>query len=240
MFEHIAVFGASGAIGNAIIQSLASQNAKAEIHAFTRATPTPPSTPQITYRQVDYLNEYALEQAAECVTLSKPLDLVVVATGILHDEEHAPEKALKEITANNLQHIYTANTVIPALILKHFSPCLSKENRSVFAALSARVGSVSDNRLGGWYSYRCSKSALNMLIKTASIEIARRNKQAILVGLHPGTVDSTLSKPFQRNVPKDHLFTPEFSAEKLLQVLKNVSTKDTGLCFDYAGEEVIP
>jgi len=172
--------------------------------------------------------------------MENPLDLVIVANGILHDGELMPEKSLRDLSQEKFQHVFEVNTITPALIAKHFLPKLNKQQTSIFAALSARVGSISDNRLGGWYSYRASKAALNMVIKTASIEVKRRNKHAIIVGLHPGTVDSNLSKPFQRNVPEGDLFTPEYSANKLLDVLDNLTLEQTGKCFAFDGTEVYP
>ena len=163
-----------------------------------------------------------------------------MANGILHDEGLTPEKSLRDLSAEKFQRIFEVNTVTPALIAKHFLPKLNREQTSIFAALSARVGSISDNQLGGWYAYRASKAALNMIIKNAAIEIGRRNKQAIIVGLHPGTVDSNLSKPFQGNVADGKLFTPEYSAEKLLDVLENLSPEQTGKCFAWDGQEILP
>ena len=121
---------------------------------------------------------------------------------------------------------------------KYFAPLLRRDKKAVFAALSARVGSISDNRLGGWYAYRASKAGLNMILKTLSIEVQRRFKNQIIIGLHPGTVDTALSKPFQGNVPKGKLFTPAFSAEKLLSVIDGLSEKDSGFLFDWAGEKI--
>ena len=126
------------------------------------------------------------------------------------------------------------------MIAKYFLPKLNREKRSIFAALSARVGSISDNQLGGWYSYRASKAALNMVIKNIAIEISRFNKKAIIVGLHPGTVDSNLSKPFQVNVPYGKLFTPEFSTQKLVEVLRSLTSKQSGKCFAWDGQEILP
>ena len=117
---------------------------------------------------------------------------------------------------------------------------MNKRNRSVFAPLSARVGSISDNRIGGWYSYRPSKSALNMIIKNVAIETSRRNEQAIIVGLHPGAVDSDLSKPFQANIPDKKLFTPDFSAKKLIEVLETQTPESSGKCFAWDGKEIDP
>ena len=121
---------------------------------------------------------------------------------------------------------------------KHFLPLLKREGKTVFAALSARVGSISDNRIGGWYGYRAAKAALNQIIKTASIEHARRWPHSAIIGLHPGTVDTDLSKPFQRNVADGKLFTSEFSAQSMLQVIDGVTAHDTGKVFDWEGKEV--
>jgi NAD(P)-dependent dehydrogenase (short-subunit alcohol dehydrogenase family) len=130
------------------------------------------------------------------------------------------------------------NTIGPALTMKYFASKLKKDRKSVIAALSARVGSISDNHLGGWYGYRASKAALNMIIRTASIEVARRNKQACVVGLHPGTVDTSLSKPFHDHVPEGKLFAPEYAASQLLNVLNNLTARDTGYVFAYDGQKI--
>ena len=151
-----------------------------------------------------------------------------------------PEKSLRELSLEKFQRLFLVNTIIPALIAKHFCPYLNKETPSVFAALSARVGSISDNQLGGWYSYRSSKAALNMIIKNTAIEINRTNKQAIIVGIHPGTVNSNLSKPFQKNVPKEKLFSPNFAAEKIYQVITQLSSQSSGKCFAWDNTEILP
>ena len=130
---------------------------------------------------------------------------------------------------------------MPTLLLaKHVFKKFDGSGAPIFATVSARVGSISDNRLGGWYAYRASKAALNMIIKNLSIEVARKNKKAIIVGLHPGTVDSDLSKPFQKHVAKEKLFSPEFSSEKLLQVLQSLKPDCSGKCFAWDGKEVLP
>jgi NAD(P)-dependent dehydrogenase (short-subunit alcohol dehydrogenase family) len=165
---------------------------------------------------------------------------VIVATGILYENTIMPEKSLRELSPEKFLRLFEVNTILPALIAKHFLPKLNKHNRSLFAALSARVGSISDNRLGGWYSYRASKSGLNMIIKNAAIEINRTNKQAVIVSLHPGTVNSKLSKPFQSNVPDGKLFTPDYSVKRLLEVLDNLTPESSGRCFSWDGKEVKP
>jgi NAD(P)-dependent dehydrogenase (short-subunit alcohol dehydrogenase family) len=234
--KEIAVFGASGAIGNALITKLSLLHPNAKIHAFSRNI-TNNTLKNIKYKNIDYLNEDLLAQAAEEIN---NLDLVFVATGILHTNNILPEKSLKQISMNSLEQIFVANTISPSLIGKHFIPKLNHKSRAIFAAISARVGSVSDNKLGGWYAYRMSKAALNMFIKTASIEAQRLNKNSIVIGVHPGTVDSKLSKPFQKNIPQGKLFTPEYSAERLIQVLNNLTTRDTGKCFAWDSKEILP
>lgn len=190
--------------------------------------------------QLDYNNESSIAKAASIASQDMLLDLVLVTTGILHDREIMPERSLQELSSEKFHHLFKANTILPALAAKHFLPKLTKDRRSIFAAISARVGSISDNRLGGWYAYRASKAALNMVIKSASIEMRRRSKQAFVVGLHPGTVDSKLSKPFQNHVPGSMLFTPEYSAKCLLSVLNQLNEGDSGKCFAWDGKEVEP
>ena len=228
--KNIAILGASGAIGSAFTKRLSEKHPNASIFEFSRNG----------QHSIDYNCEDSLAEAAALAAKEKPLDLVIVANGILHDEDLMPEKSLRDLSAEKFHRIFEVNTITPALIAKHFLPKLNKDTRSIFAALSARVGSISDNQLGGWYAYRASKAALNMIIKNAAIEIGRRNKHAIVVGLHPGKVDSDLSKPFQGNVAGGKLFTPEYSAEKLLDVLENLGPEQTGKCFAWDGQEVLP
>lgn len=228
--ENIAIIGASGAIGNAFTHLLRSQYPGAHISTFSQHSPY----------HIDYTDEETIAKAAAFAAKHKPLDLVITANGILHDADVTPEKSLNDLSRKKFQHIFEANTITPALLAKHFLPMLNRERTSVFAVLSARVGSISDNHLGGWYAYRASKAALNMIVKTASIEMKRKNKQAIITGLHPGTVDSQLSKPFQANIRSDKLFTPEYAAQKLLGILDNLTAHDTGKCFAWDGQEIPP
>lgn len=234
---NIAVFGSSGAIGCALISKLRGQYPIASIHAFSRKQD---AIDGVIHHQLDFLDESAVENAMKTATHQAPFNIVLVATGMLHSDECQPEKSLKTLNANSMQRLFEVNTVIPALIAKYALPRLSKQSNTIFAALSARVGSISDNRLGGWYAYRMSKAALNMFIKSASIEIARTHKQAVVVGLHPGTVKSNLSAPFQANVAKEKLFTPDYSAEQLLSVLLSLTAQDSGKCFAWDGKEIQP
>ena len=153
-------------------------------------------------------------------------------------QDLSPERTLRAQSAAAFEAVFHINTVLPALIAKHMIPLMPRKERAVFAALSARVGSISDNRLGGWHAYRASKAALNMLIKNYAIEQTRRAPDFIAVGLHPGTVDTALSSPFQKGVPEGKLFSPAQSAGYLLSVLGQLTPDDTGKVFDWQGTEV--
>lgn len=237
--RNIVVIGSSGAIGSAFVKCLATRYPDATINAFSRQLPLT-AIQGVSYQQLDYGDELALADAAETCSTNGAIDMIIVAVGILHEGELMPEKSLRDLKPENFHQIFEVNTVIPAMIAKHFIPKLNRERTSYFAALSARVGSISDNIMGGWYSYRASKAALNMIIKNLAIEVARRNPNAIIVGLHPGTVDSNLSKPFQANVPKDKLFSPDYASASMLDVLEKLTPQQTGKFFAWDGEEILP
>ncbi|MEE4639598.1 MAG: SDR family NAD(P)-dependent oxidoreductase [Wenzhouxiangella sp.] len=165
--------------------------------------------------------------------------LVLNVAGLLHHGESVtPEKRLEDLDLESLQRVFAVNALGPALCLRHFLPLMSREGKAVFAALSARVGSIGDNRLGGWYAYRSSKAALNQLLRTASIEARRRFANVIVAALHPGTTDTALSAPFQSNVPEDKLFTPEFVAERLLHVIDDLDSDHSGGFFAWDGQPI--
>lgn len=237
--KHIALIGASGAIGSAITQQLIDDKTTETIHTFSRTTTTHASE-RIDHRCIDLTDESSIKQAADELKDLPAIDTLIIASGILHSSDWLPEKSLKDLSYEQFQKTFAINTIGPALVIQHFLPLINKQEPSVIGCLSARVGSISDNRLGGWYSYRASKAALNMLIKTVSIEMKRTLPKGVIIGLHPGTVDSNLSKPFQSNVPESKLFTPEFSAQKLIAVMKQATTDMSGRCFDYKGDEVFP
>ena len=237
MVNNIAIIGCSGAIGHSFANHLSTLYPGASLHAFSRWMPENPVS-DVSYHKINYADEASIAESASIASKENFLDLIIVSTGILHEGDLMPEKSLGDLSAEKFRRVFEANTITPALLAKHFLPKLNSARRSIFAALSARVGSISDNRLGGWYAYRCSKAALNMLIKNAAIEIGRRNRQAVIVGLHPGTVDSELSRPFQRNVPDGKLFTPEYSTRKMLDVLENLTLEQSGKCFAWDGKEV--
>ena len=223
------MIGSTGALGTAFCEQLESDYPHAKIHKFSSKL-----------GNIDYSDEASIEVAAKQAAEDGPIDMVLVATGMLHDGALMPEKSLRDLSAEKFQKIYAANTIFPAMAAKYFLPKIAKDTPAIFAAISARVGSVSDNRLGGWYAYRASKAALNMVIKNAAIEMGRRYDKAIIVGLHPGTVDSELSKPFQSQVKEGKLFTPEYSAAKMLEVLSDLSADDSGKCFAWDAAEIAP
>jgi NAD(P)-dependent dehydrogenase (short-subunit alcohol dehydrogenase family) len=239
MKKNISVIGASGAIGRAFTDYLSSVFPDARVRAFSRQ-PFQLSMPNVECHTMDYHCEDSIRSCAEVASLEAPLDLVLVATGMLHEENLRPEKSLRELSAEKFQRLFAANTIVPALVAKYFLPRLNRDTPSLFATLSARLGSISDNQMGGWYSYRMSKAALNMFIKNSAIEIGKRNKNAIVVGLYPGMVDSALSKPYQKGVPECNIFSPKVAVQNMAAVLESLTTEQTGRCFDWDGQEILP
>lgn len=224
------VIGASGGIGAAFEAALIEEGAFEVVHGFARS--------RTGARYLDLTDEASIAAAAVVVAAGPAPTLVIVATGLLHDAAHGPEKALRDLDPAWLAQTYAVNAIGPALVAKHFLPLLPRTGRAVFAALSARVGNISDNRLGGWHGYRASKAALNMLVRNLAIEERRRNDRTIVVALHPGTVDTALSKPFQAGVTAGRLFDAERAALQLLDVIEGLRAPDSGKLFDYEGKEV--
>lgn len=233
------IVGASGGIGRALVHHLANDNYVKKVIALSRSDISFDHN-NIETGHIDVLKEQSIEAAAEHYAKETCPDLIVVATGLLHNEETGlwPEKALRDLSSDGFAHAFALNTTGPALVAKHFLKNLDKEKKTVFAAISARVGSISDNKIGGWYAYRASKAALNMVLRTTAIEVNRRYKKAIIAGLHPGTVDTNLSEPFQGQVPEGKLFTPEYSAESLLNVINGLTPEDSGHLFAWDGERI--
>jgi len=222
------VVGASGGIGAALVAALAEEGIA--VRGFARSFSGAD--------RIDLLDEDSI--AAAAASLSAPPDLVFVATGLLHDGDRGPEKSKAALDPAWLARQYAVNAIGPALVAKYFLPRMPKTGRCVFAALSARVGSISDNRLGGWYGYRAAKAALNQLIRTIAVEERRRNDRSIVVGLHPGTVATALSKPFQAGVRADQLFMPDRAAVQLLDVIDGLKAPDSGKLFGWDGAEIAP
>ena len=211
---HALVIGGSGAIGQALFQHLADLPRCASVRSLHRRSHPP----------LDFAEEDSIAAAARALASGARFHLIINAAGILHTGQFGPEKRLADLHYAQLRATFEANTFGPALLLRHFAPLLAGE-RAIMAMLSARVGSIGDNRLGGWYSYRASKAALNMLVKTAAIEVARSQPASVLVALHPGTVASQLSQPFRG---ADIGRAPAAAARDLLHVLDQLTPADSG------------
>ena len=235
----VAVVGASGGIGAALVEQLITSDQVAQVHALSRQIKPHPSS-KVSNLAFDFTDEDSLEASAQVLAEVGPLDIVILATGLLQGNGIAPEKNLRALSFEGFEKSFMTNAIGPAMTARYFLPLMRRDGKAVFAALSARVGSISDNHIGGWYAYRSAKAALNMILKTLSIEMGRRFKNLIIIGLHPGTVDTKLSKPFQGNVPDGKLFTPEYSAKKLLSVIDQVTPDNSGDLLDWAGKIVTP
>lgn len=218
------VIGASGAIGGAFVAALRDDPRCALVVGLDRH-----SQPAI-----DFAREESIAEAAAALAAQGPFQLIINAAGILHGEAFMPEKKLADLHYDQLLETFRVNTFGPALVLRHFSRLLDRQ-RSVLALLSAKVGSIEDNRLGGWYSYRASKAALNMLLKTAAIEIRRSNPGALLLALHPGTVNSRLSQPFRgAEIGR----TPALAAQQMLSVIDALGAEASGQFHSWSGERL--
>ena len=217
------VFGASGGIGQAFSRFLEDKLGSENVVKVSRS-----------FDGFDISDEEKILKFSE--SIEGTFNLIINATGVLQTTEEGPEKTINVVKQKSMIDMMTINAIGPALLLKNFSKKLDKTKFSVFVNLSARVGSITDNRLGGWISYRSSKAALNQIIKTSSIEINRRNKNAICVGLHPGTVKTSFTEKFQNTT---ETISPDESVKMMMNVVENLSVDDNGYCFAYDGK-VIP
>jgi NAD(P)-dependent dehydrogenase (short-subunit alcohol dehydrogenase family) len=238
MSKNIAIIGSSGAIGNAFVEHYIKDSSVENIFTFSRNA-TDHVSEKVTSFEIDVESQDSIEKAAGQVK-DHIIDRIIIASGILHTESFGPEKSIKDLNYETFAKVYSINTIGPALIGRYFIPLMNKNEKSVIAFLSARVGSISDNSLGGWYSYRSSKTALNQIVKNFSIELKRTNKNAIALALQPGTVESKFSEPFKKNVSKDKLFTPDYSVELLSQVIEGSSVNESGSLLSYDGEIIKP
>ena len=236
--KSIAIIGSSGAIGRAFLDAYIADKEISNIYSISR-TEVESNDERIIHINIDVTDEVSVKAAASKIGENR-LDKLIVATGILHTELFGPEKSIKDIKIENFVKIFSVNAFGPALIGKYFLPLMKKDKKSIAAFLSARVGSISENKLGGWYAYRASKSALNQIIKNFSIESKRTNPTGIIIGLQPGTVKSKLSEPFQKNVKKGKLLLPKDSVKSLIRVIESVMQNDSGKIFDWKGEEIAP
>ena len=234
--RNAAVLGASGGIGAALCDALVAGGTET-VYAGSRRGDAPHGPGLIPFT-FDLKDESSIAAAAEAMR-DNPPELVIVATGVLTlPDGTGPERSYRRLDPAAMAEVLALNTIGPALIAKHMLGIMPRGSAFTFAALSARVGSISDNRLGGWHSYRASKAALNMLLKNFALEMARTHPDSVIVGLHPGTVDSALSQPFQSGLPDGQLTTPQDAAANLLGVLSRLTPEQSGRVFDFNGAEV--
>lgn len=230
------IVGASGGIGRALVAAIAAGDLHDSVFALSRSSVS--QLRSVRSLPVEVRDEASIAEAARTVGASGPVGLLIVASGILHGPDISPEKAVRSLDPAAMAAVFAVNTIGPALVAKHFLPLMPRRERCVFAALSARVGSIGDNRLGGWYAYRASKAALNQVLRTLSVEAARTHPELIVVGLHPGTVQTALSRPFRPQAEVPGVFTPEESAAHLLRVVDGLTIGDTGRTFAWDGQPI--
>ena len=238
------VVGASGGLGGGFTKVLSSeatyQDGYGQILGFSRKPVVGQSHSRSHSNCIDFADESTIAKSAALVSeicKDAPLRLLIVATGFLHANGQGPERSLKQLDKEYLQQTMLVNTIGPALVLKHFAPLLPQIGDVRLAFISAKIGSIGDNALGGWYGYRAAKAALNQIVKTASIELKRHNKQSICVALHPGTVSTALSKPFSKSGL--NVRSPEVAARELLSVIHALTPTQTGGFFDYKGDSIV-
>ncbi|WP_428618932.1 SDR family NAD(P)-dependent oxidoreductase [Shewanella sp.] len=229
------IIGANSAIAQALIQRLLLQG---PVIAISRR-PLGVIAEGLESLQCDYSEDAISTLVNELATRQLVISNVFIFNGILHQASIKPEKRLEDLSVEAMNTLFQVNTVTPMLWLKHLMPLVKGDKKCVVAVMSARIGSISDNRLGGWYSYRASKAALNMLLQTSAVEYARRAKNVVILAFHPGTTDTPLSKPFQQNVDKEKLFSTEFVAERLLAVAQTVTPSAEAYFIDWNGDSIL-
>ena len=241
------IVGASQGIGLGFVKALLQQENVERVFATYRRQETSNELfalqqqygDRLKCLQVDITQESQIVNGVKQIQESvKELHLAIYCVGVLHEGDLTPEKSLRQINADNLIYSFQVNSIGAVLLAKHLMPLFKKSSRSIFASISAKVGSIGDNRLGGWYGYRASKSALNMFLKTTAIEYSRRCPKTIVVALHPGTTDTRLSKPFQKNVPPGKLFAVEHTVNLLSKVIAGLEQKDSGEFFSWDGSKL--
>lgn len=228
------VVGSSGVIGQSFVKHLLSTPEVEHVQGFSRSK-CDIKHDKFENHAIDLTDEDTIIKAKQSL---KPYHLIIIATGMLHQDHVQPEKRYQDIDSKTLMTCYTVNTIGPMLVAKHFLEKMHHGNKSVCAFLSAKVGSIEENHLGGWYGYRSSKSALNMHMKSLSIEIQRFHPQSIIVSLHPGTVKSGLSKPFSHNLNPDQLFEPDFATMKLLRIINGLEKQHNGGFISHDGTTI--
>ncbi|MDE2356159.1 MAG: SDR family NAD(P)-dependent oxidoreductase [Alphaproteobacteria bacterium] len=237
------VVGASGGLGRALLARMEADSRFEAVAALSRRPPRDwdtkgPGSARRLWLSVDLTREDSLAQAAQALGERGEVVRAVVAAGLLHAPDLAPERTYRSLSPDAFARLFAINAAGPALAAKHLLPLTPRERPSLFAALSARVGSLADNRLGGWYAYRASKAALNMIVRTLAIEHARTRPHGVCVALHPGTVHTPLSAPFQKGVAAERLFSPDAAAEALERVMDGLTPSDTGRVFAWDGQPI--
>ena len=232
---NIAIFGANGSIGRALCRHYQEES---HVYAFSRKD----FDLDDTDLNKILLNDYEEETLTEVASLYEDdfFNTIIVSIGMLHNHDFMPEKRIGDFSSDQFLETIKINTLIPTLIAKSFHKKLKRREKCTLAFLSARVGSISDNKTGGWYSYRASKAGLNMMVKNLSIELGRLNKELIVIGLHPGTVDTPLSQPFQKNLEGSKIFCSNFSVLKLSSVIDSLDIESSGKCIAWDGKEILP
>ena len=237
MKKNILIAGSSGAIGSEFTRFYSEDRNVEKIVTLSRKI-NDSGYKKIQPIKIDYNKEETFENLDKILQLES-IDTIIIATGILHTDQIKPEKSIDVINSDGLKKVFQVNVFGPMMLVKKLMPLIKKSQGVKIIFLTARVGSISDNKLGGWYSYRSSKSALNMMINNLSIELQRTNKENIVIGIHPGTVKSHLSEPFLRYV-KHNIFSPRESVELMTQVISKITQKDSGKCFDFSGKVIDP
>ncbi len=232
------IIGGSGAIASALRQALLSNDDCQQIWLFSRRLPPAALPSKIRWQTVEYTQSAIKTALADCLPDSLPIQKVFICNGRLHDAQLKPEKRLEQFNAEDCQAIMHSNSIVPMLWVQALLPYLKSAQSCQLVVFSARVGSIGDNHLGGWYSYRASKAALNMLLKTTAIEYQRRAPNVAMIAFHPGTTDTPLSRPYQQNVPADKLLTPAFVAENLLTILDNLPAAERLRFLDWQGKKI--
>ncbi|BAY26093.1 short-chain dehydrogenase/reductase SDR [Calothrix sp. NIES-2100] len=241
------IVGASQGIGLGFVKKLLSDERISKIYATYRQaesageliTLADNNSERLMCLSVDITEEAQIAEAIKKISHQvNKLHLVVNCVGLLHEGNLQPEKSLRQINPENLLRYFQVNSIGAVLLAKHLLPLLKHKERSVFASISAKVGSIGDNQLGGWYGYRASKAALNMFMRTTAIEYARSSPKTLVVTLHPGTTDTRLSLPFQGNVPAEKLFSVERSVSQLLDVIEQLKDGDSGQFFSWDGSRL--
>ncbi|QTL37919.1 SDR family NAD(P)-dependent oxidoreductase [Pseudoalteromonas viridis] len=231
----ILIVGGSGGIGQALVKRFASEQPKAQIYATYRTTKPNIELDHVHWVQIDASREDDVRALAKQLP---DVDLLINATGLLHTPDKLPEKSIQEFDPDFFNENLKANTLPTLLLAKHFAKALKAKQTTYFVALSARIGSISDNQLGGWISYRSAKAALNMALKTISIEWRYKLPNCCVLAFHPGTTDTALSVPFQKNVPPGKLFTADFVAQSLIDLIQSKQASDSGGFYSYDGSAI--